>query len=816
MSQPPLVPYGAALARVREIDTELTSLYARARRLLTERAGLIARSAAPEPTTPPAPAPAVPAPGTAAPAGSPVVGPGPVTFPAGGPSVAGPWGVPGARPVREASAVGVQTLLLTLGGLLLGAAAIVFALVAWRSMGIGGRAAVLAAVTAVALAVPVALVRRRLVGTAETIAAVGLLMALLDTYLARRLDLADLAGLDGAPYAAGVLAVAAAGWAWYGRALPALRGPLPTALALAQFPLPLAVAPADDARLVGAALLVTAAADLVLLRYAGRVTRVVALVGGSVSWLAAALTGLAASFDTRLDLPAAALLVAAGALAFVAAPALGAAADVATVLGVLTGAAGVVAVLRAGLDDVGAGGLLAVTLVGVVVAAGTRLVRRPGAVVAAGFLLVPGLIGTAYAALTGLGLPLATAEAPWTGVADPSLPDLPPALLAVAVLTAAGLALAAPAGRSVLTLPGPVPLGTAAAVAVALIAPVSFALPYGVTLGGIAALVLAAAVAGRTSAPFAGVTAGFGGLLVLWSLAYRPATLVVLAALALVAVALAGTARQLATRAGAAAATVGLLAAEAAAVPLAADAPVTVVGLTLLGVAAAAALAAALVHGRAPSEALAVEVAGVPVALAGLLVAATGGATDVAIALLLLGGILAAAAIRPGRRVLGWPAVASGQLAAWIAAADAGITAPEAYTVPLTVALLALGFLRRRVDATLSSWPAYGLGLTVTALPSLAASGSGGLRPLLLGAGALATVVVGAHWRLQAPLGLGAGVLVWLALDQLGPALAELTAELPRWLPLALGGVVLLVLGSTYERRLVQLRHARDAFQQLA
>ena len=54
-----------------------------------------------------------------------------------------------------------------------------------------------------------------------------------------------------------------------------------------------------------------------------------------------------------------------------------------------------------------------------------------------------------------------------------------------------------------------------------------------------------------------------------------------------------------------------------------------------------------------------------------------------------------------------------------------------------------------------------------------------------------------------------------LAVDQLGPALAQVTADLPRWLPLALGGVLLLVLGSTYERRRTQLTKATAAFARL-
>ncbi len=72
----------------------------------------------------------------------------------------------GSRPGGEASARGVRTLLLTLGGTLLAVAALAFTLVSWGALGIGGRTAVLSVVTVVALGVPVLLVRRSLAATA--------------------------------------------------------------------------------------------------------------------------------------------------------------------------------------------------------------------------------------------------------------------------------------------------------------------------------------------------------------------------------------------------------------------------------------------------------------------------------------------------------------------------------------------------------------------------------------------------------------------------------------------------------------------------
>src|SRR5947208_2412649 len=80
--------------------------------------------------------------------------------------------------------------------------------VAWANFGVIGRAAILAAVTVLTLAVGPLASMRRLTGTAETFAALGLLLVLLDGYAAWSVNLAGLAhGTRPAVYAAGVCAV---------------------------------------------------------------------------------------------------------------------------------------------------------------------------------------------------------------------------------------------------------------------------------------------------------------------------------------------------------------------------------------------------------------------------------------------------------------------------------------------------------------------------------------------------------------------------------------------------------------------------------
>lgn len=171
-----------------------------------------------------------------------------------------------------------------------------------------------------------------------------------------------------------------------------------------------------------------------------------------------------------------------------------------------------------------------------------------------------------------------------------------------------------------------------------------------------------------------------------------------------------------------------------------------------------------------------------------------------------------------GRRPAGWAAAALFLLAAWVRLTAWDVTTPEAYTLPVTGPALVVGYLRRRRDPAVSSWTAYGAGLAVTLVPSLLAAWDDRhwLRPLLLGVAALVVTLVGARHRLQAPLVLGAGVLALVTLHELAPYITQVVGALPRWVPPALAGVVLLVLGATYEQRLRDARRLRDALGRLS
>ncbi|MBQ1071805.1 hypothetical protein KBX06_01275 [Micromonospora sp. C31] len=264
-------PYPAA-AEVVRLDREIVALGGEVERARAAYQGLVDRLGAtrrrraalaaavraefpvPRPAAPATSVPVRPAdPGTAPVRPASAATPAPrVTPPAANPVPAWPGRGPVATvPAPAGAGVGraetstrtVQNLLFVLGGLLLGTAAVVFTAVAWAAVGVAGRALILFAFTALALAVPLVAVRRALRGTAETFAAVGLLLVLLDGYAAWSVDLAGVADWPATRYAALVGGAGAAVAAGYAR-LSGLTVPWFAALVTAQPVLPLLAADA--------------------------------------------------------------------------------------------------------------------------------------------------------------------------------------------------------------------------------------------------------------------------------------------------------------------------------------------------------------------------------------------------------------------------------------------------------------------------------------------------------------------------------------------------------------------------------------------
>lgn len=164
-------------------------------------------------------------------------------------------------------------------------------------------------------------------------------------------------------------------------------------------------------------------------------------------------------------------------------------------------------------------------------------------------------------------------------------------------------------------------------------------------------------------------------------------------------------------------------------------------------------------------------------------------------ALLVVGGAVAVAGTalrRPDVAVTGGVAVTLGT---WGRLLEADVSVSEPYLVPVAALLLIAGWGSRH---TAGSWVTTGPAIALlggAALSERLAGGSGG-HALLAGAVGVAAVTAGGTWRLAAPLVLGTGVLVALAVhESLG-----VTASVPTWAWLALGGAILLGAGVLLER----------------
>ncbi|WP_344058579.1 SCO7613 C-terminal domain-containing membrane protein [Microbacterium pumilum] len=141
----------------------------------------------------------------------------------------------------------------------------------------------------------------------------------------------------------------------------------------------------------------------------------------------------------------------------------------------------------------------------------------------------------------------------------------------------------------------------------------------------------------------------------------------------------------------------------------------------------------------------------------------------------------------------------------------------ELVTVPAALGMLFVGARELRRRSALRTWPALGPGLALLLIPSLAYDfGTTSLwRVVALGVVAIALIVVGAVWRLQAPLILGSVVVLVHAVSQLWPWISDVYAIVPWWLWLGIGGALLIYIAARYERRMRALRAAFTAVTSL-
>ncbi|MEU9509497.1 hypothetical protein AB0D32_24820 [Micromonospora sp. NPDC048170] len=451
-------------------------------------------------------------------------------------------------------------------------------------------------------------------------------------------------------------------------------------------------------------------------------------------------------------------------------------------------------------------------------------------------LLVVSVATAAPVALTALVAPYG-AVSPWSGAPTVAAePGALPAGLALAALAVAGI-LAGLSGRGVARSgpagDGVVPVGAgwwraalvalpfaATALPVLLVAagvpwPV---LPVVTLLGGAAVVLVAALTAPRPLLAPVGAPVGLvlatSGLLGL--LATRAGTIAGLGVLVVAAAVVGVAARRAGARLG------GALVAVAAATCLAVVAPpagglsLRTAAFSVLAVAVltlAAAVAAASRPGRVPAVAL--DAAAQAVALVALLLA-VGSLRHAAAVCVLWGAAVALRVLRRGESVGGrwvFAGIAGGSelLGGWLLLAAGDVAVLEAYTVPVAALALVAGVVALRTRPGLTSWLALGPGLVAALLPSLVsvlvAPDHQPWRRLLLGVAALGAVLAGATRRWQAPVLLGGVTLALLALHEL----VRGWDLLPRWIFLAAGGLALIGLATTYERRRRDLARLRAA-----
>ncbi len=779
---------GPEAARLWEVDTELLRLDASRRALLAERDTLIAALRA-EPVAAPAAPPATP-----------------------------------AAPRAEWTPKRTSNTLLGLGGLLLAVAAVVFAAVTYERLGAGGRAAVLLVLTVVAgLAVPRARIRG-LLSTAETLTAVTLALAALDAYGLRTLGLAEDASDE--RFVAGSAVVLALLSAGYATLVPVRLARIASVL-LAQLPVPILLLEAHPGPATTALWLTAlAAADLaVLALLSGRgwarpdVVATLTSAGAVVTGIAGiAAVGAALGSEPRPGAVALLCLagVVAGAAVLVRDPGWRLLLSAAPVGAVALAAH---AVARPELSDAQSP-LVPVAVALLAVQAAALLPRRLRTGPVLGALVVAGasVLAVAQHAVVSALAPLTWLGNRWQLPEDASaraaLADglLWEGTLVTPVVLAAAATAAVGAGLALHRTEPAVPAGVLL-LAAAVTLPVGLDLSHAAALALLVALGAAVALAPRPAALDLALAAAGTGLLALaavWSVADRETTLVVLPIAAVLLAAVAARTRTPILQAVSAGLASLAAAGEVAAVGVASGLAGDQVGGLLVGAVALLALAATPRLGadrRAGAEVAAVLVA---------LVAAGAAAPDAGWLSWVLAGLALVAlgtALRPDRRRLAFAGALLLSASSWVRLAAAGVTDPEPYVLPLAVAALVLGHLRRRREPATRSFAAYGPGLGAALVPSLLASYAGSplWRPLLLAAVCVVVVLLGARERLQAPLAIGGGVL---ALDA-ALLLAPYAAAAPRWLVLGTAGALLLAVGATYEQRLRDLSRLRDRYESL-
>jgi hypothetical protein len=164
-------------------------------------------------------------------------------------------------------------------------------------------------------------------------------------------------------------------------------------------------------------------------------------------------------------------------------------------------------------------------------------------------------------------------------------------------------------------------------------------------------------------------------------------------------------------------------------------------------------------------------------------------------------------ASRPGQGRWSAPAVVVLSAAVWLRLDHSGVEQVEPYTLPFACLLLLVGVVWLVRSPATSSWLTVGAPVVIGLVPSafVGIASHGALRSLVVAGVAAATLIVGLRLRLQAVFVPSALSLIAVTLAQLAPY----AVGAPRWLTIGTLGVLLLVTGITYERRLGDARALR-------
>lgn len=722
--------------------------------------------------------------------------------PASAPPPAAPPPVTWTAPPREASPQSAQNTLLGLGALLLAAAGLVFAAVTYSNLGATGRAVVLLLLTLLAGAGATELARRRLPSSAEAVAAVTLVLSVVDAWAVRRAGLGS--SLDSTTYAAiasGLLAVLAGLWV----AATPLRVTQGVTVAFAQGLVVLELAGHHGpAARVSAVLALLVATNAVATRLPlPPVTRWTAAAFGAL-WTSGVLVAAAVSYKHAEPAGCVGLLVLAAVAAGLAAHRVMAAA---LVVPVLLAGAGWVASRPSLTDPQRPLVLAAVALLSLQVAA--LLKDRTQAVLGGLAVAAAAVLVEARGIAEAVGGPLTWLAHAWmftgTRARDAVAVQTPWHGTIVTVVVLAAAACAALAAGFVLDRVRDAVLPTCALLGLAALAlPLGLATDFRTAI--VVQLALAAALCAGSVRVLGLAPAGLGVAVIAtaWSLAQQDTTL---AALPVAAVLAGAVALRWGLLTGAALSLVG---GEAAAVAVAQGLHVDQVGGVLLMVVAGCVGLSFLLSGphRLGAEAAGVLLGTVAVGLC---------ARDpgwLSWALALDGALALVVAVRRDRRVVGYAGALLLSASSWVRLADADVHAPEPYVLPLAAMTLVLGHLRRSAHPGMGSFEAYAAGLTLALVPSLLKSLADPtpFRGLMVLLAAAAVVLVGSQQRLRAPLAIGAAVI---AIDTVH-LLAPYAAALPRWVILAVAGALLVGVGATYEQRLRDVHRLRERFENFA